>query len=125
VDVLNGGQVNGLARRVSAALARSGYVAGTVGNTTPRAGTSVQYGAGAADAARKIGALFGVVAVASAAVRAGNVEVLLGASATFPASLQSSVGASSSPSTSPTSAPPSSGPQGGPVSAGNGIPCVN
>jgi LCP family protein required for cell wall assembly len=131
VDVLNGGEINGLARRVATALARSGYAAGKVGNTALRAGTSVLYGAGAVASARKIGALFGVLPVASPVLAHDHVEVLLGTSATFPASLESASGSTaggssgSSPSPSPSPVIPTSGPQGGAVSASNGIPCVN
>jgi LCP family protein required for cell wall assembly len=128
VDVLNGGETAGLAKRVSTALVRTGYAAGEVGNTALRAGTSVLYGAGASADARKIGAMFGVIAVPATGVRAGHVEILLGTSATFPASLAASNAGSSpaaAPSPGPSSVIPSSGPQGGAVSAQNGIPCVN
>ncbi len=129
VDVLNGGETAGLAKRISTALVRTGYAAGEVGNTTLRPGTSVLYGAGASASARKIGAMFGVIAVPAAAVRTGHVEILLGTSAAFPASLAASDAASSAttvaPATSPSSVVPTSGPQGGAVSAQNGIPCVN
>jgi LCP family protein required for cell wall assembly len=129
VDVLNGGETTGLARRVSTALVRTGYAAGTVGNTDLRASTSVLYGAGASASARKIGAMFGVMAVPAVAVRPGHVEILLGTTATFPTSLAASnavaTAPGSTPSASPSSVIPTSGPQGGAVSAQNGIPCVN
>jgi LCP family protein required for cell wall assembly len=125
VDVLNGGETTGLAGRISAALVRSGYAPGKVGNTGLRAGTSVLYGAGASASASKIGTMFGVIAVPAAAVRPGHVEILLGLAATFPASLAASDAAESAPSPSPSSVIPTSGPQGGAVSSQNGIPCVN
>jgi LCP family protein required for cell wall assembly len=128
VDVLNGGQTSGLAKRISAALVRDGYSAGKVGDTSTRPGTSIRYGAGVAASARKIAAMFGVTAVASTSVRAGHVEVLLGTVTTMPASLQaaSAAGSPSRPAhPSPSVVIPSSGPQGGAVSANNGIPCVN
>ena len=48
VDVLNGGSTTGLAARISAALVKAGYRAGSVGNTAARPVTSVSYGPGAA-----------------------------------------------------------------------------
>jgi LCP family protein required for cell wall assembly len=125
VDVLNGGQTSGLAKRVSAALVRDGYVAGEVGNTHARPGTSIRYGAGAKASATEIAAMFGVTAVAGTSLRPGHVEILLGNVTTMPASLQAAASPSRSAHPSPSVVIPSSGPQGGAVSAGNGIPCVN
>jgi LCP family protein required for cell wall assembly len=129
VDVLNGGETTGLAKRISTALVRTGYAAGEVGNTALRSATSVLYGAGASASARTIGAMFGVTATPAAAVRPGHVEILLGMGAIFPASLAAAGAAGSTvnvaASPSPSSVIPTSGPQGGAVSAQNGIPCVN
>ncbi len=119
VDVLNGGQTNGLAKRISAALTQAGYRAGQVGNTTLRSVTAVRYGLGGAASARKLARMFGVTAVASAPLPPGHVQILLGISATMP------VGLAVSPSPSPAVVIPSTGPQGGAVAAQNGIPCVN
>jgi len=121
VDVYNGGNTQGLAGEVSAALVKDGYKAGKVGNTRPLTTTEVTYGAGAAAGATKIASLFGVTASVSSTVAAGHVEVLLGADAALPSS-------AASPSVSPSSSVvpiPTTGPQGGAVSASNGIPCVN
>jgi LCP family protein required for cell wall assembly len=117
VDVLNGGPTAGLAAQASAALSRAGYRAGRVGNTSPRLGTAVRYGRGAAAAARKIAALFAAVAAASPGVAPGHVEVLLGARAVVPV-------ITAVPRPSPVTIP-TTGPQGGAVRARNGIPCVN
>jgi LCP family protein required for cell wall assembly len=118
VDVLNGGATAGLAGRVSAGLARAGYRAGRVGNTSYRTTTAVRYGPGASANASKIATMFGVTAAASASVASGHVEILLGASATVP-----HISAPGKPKK--RSVIPSKGPQGGAVSAKNGIPCVN
>jgi LCP family protein required for cell wall assembly len=120
VDVFNGGQVNGLAHQVSAALVSAGYRAGQIGNTSERATTAVRYGSGAQAGAARIARLFGVSAVADAGVSAGHVQILLGANATA-----SSVNAISTSNSSPSQVPPSTGPQGGAVAAKDGIPCVN
>jgi LCP family protein required for cell wall assembly len=118
VDVYNGGNTQGLAGQVSAALVKDGYKAGQVGNTTsPLTTTEVLYGAGASASAGKIASLFGVTATASSTATAGHVEVMLGADATLPSSAAPS---SSSPTVIPTT-----GPQGGAVTAQNGIPCVD
>jgi LCP family protein required for cell wall assembly len=122
VDVLNGGITSGLAARASAALVKSGYRAGKVGNTSSRATTAVLYGAGASASAKKIAGLFGVTATASTSVAALHVEVLLGASAVMPAMSNAT---EMSPSSSPSLVIPSTGPQGGAVHAKDGIPCVD
>jgi LCP family protein required for cell wall assembly len=119
VDVFNGGATKGLAGRVSAALAKAGYRAGTVGNTSYRTTTAVLYGARASANGSKIAAMFGVTAVASASVASGHVAILLAAGATVPA-----VSTPAAPRT-PSVVIPTTGPQGGVVSAKNGIPCVD
>ncbi len=117
VDVYNGGSTPGLAGQVSAALAKDGFKAGQIGNTSALATTRVLYGAGSAAGASKIAALFGVTATASANVAAGHVQVNLGASATVPGA---------TPSASSSAVPlPTTGVQGGAVGAKNGNPCVD
>jgi LCP family protein required for cell wall assembly len=123
VDVLNGGNTAGLAGHVSAALVKVGYRPGQVGNTSNRTATAVFYGAGASASAHMIAALFGVTAERSTSVRARHVEILLGTSATVPASIASA--GLTSPSPSPVVVIPTTGPQGGAVSSATGIPCVN
>jgi LCP family protein required for cell wall assembly len=120
VDVYNGGDTTGLAAAVSAALVKAGYRAGQVGNTTYRTATAVMYGTGAAASGRQVATLFGVTATASASVPAGQVQVLLGASATVPNVTPLT---QTTPSHQPVSIP-TKGPQGGAVSAKDGIPCV-
>jgi LCP family protein required for cell wall assembly len=121
VDVLNGGSTAGLAGRVSAALVKEGFRAGTVANTPAQAAaTPVRYGAGASASAAVIARMFGVTATPSTAIAARNVQILLGANAVFPRAL------SGSPTPAPSSVIPSTGPQGGAVIAPkDGIPCVN
>ncbi len=119
VDVFNGGTTSGLAGSVSAALAKAGYRAGQVANTSYRTTTVIRYGSGSSANAGKIAAMFGVTAAASSSVAAGHVEILLGAGATVPL-----VRASSKPPASSVVIP-TTGPQGGAVIAKNGIPCVN
>jgi LCP family protein required for cell wall assembly len=117
VDVFNGGNTQGLAGQVSAALVKQGFRAGQVSNTTALATTQVLYGAGAAASGARIASVFGVTATASAVVAAGHVQVNLGADAKVP-------GASPSASNSAV-ALPTTGAQGGAVVARNGIPCVD
>ncbi len=120
VDVLNGGHTTGLAGRVSAALVKAGYRAGTVGNTAARAVTSVSYGTGASANAAALARLFGVTAVPTSSIPPGQVQILLGASAALPGAL-----AGSQPQPAATVIP-TTGPQGGAVIAPkDGIPCVN
>jgi hypothetical protein len=120
VDVFNGGTTAGLAGRVSAALVKQGFKAGTVANTTAQTTTSVLYGAGASANAAAIATMFGVTAVRDTASAAGTVQVLLGANTGFPTALAPAASAS------PSSIIPTAGPQGGAViAAKDGIPCVN
>ncbi len=119
VDVFNGGNTAGLAQRVAGALAKAGYQAGTVANTTHRTATEVQYGTGATANAGAIAALFGVTAAASTSVASHHVEILLGTGATMPHIR------ALARSRRPTPAIPTTGPQGGAVIARSGIPCVN
>ena len=120
VDVLNGGSTAGLAGRVSAALVKQGFRAGTIANAAAQAATSVVYGAGAAASAAVIAKMFGVTATPSASIAAANVQIQLGGNAVFPAALAPSA------SPTPSSIIPTTGPQGGAVIAPkDGIPCVN
>ncbi len=128
VNVLNGGNTQGMASQVSAALVQAGYKAGTVGNTTTRTTTEVLYGAGVQGSGDAIASAFGVTAQASKALPAGTVEVLIGASTTSVPSFStgaSASGASTAPA-SPTPTPQSgNNAAGGAVNAVNGIPCVD
>ena len=144
-DVYNGGTVNGLATRVADALVAAGYIRGTVGNATSqaepvRSSTQVFYGAGASANAAKIAGYFGVTAVASKALPAGHVEVLLGPATTaVPAGLASAASTTAGGSSQGTSVSPSAtasatssadnGQAGAPVTvkpnAPFGIPCVD
>ena len=120
VDVLNGGPTTGLAARISAALVKAGYQAGTVGNTPSRTATSVSYGPGASANAAALARMFGVTAAQAPSLAAGQVQILLGAGAVLPGAL-----AASQPQPAATIVP-TAGPQGGAVIAPkNGIPCVN
>jgi LCP family protein required for cell wall assembly len=121
VDVYNGGNTQGLAGQVQAALVEDGFKAGLLGNAaTALTTTQVLYGTGSSAGASKIASLFGVTAQASPNVAAGHVELNLGADATLAEASASTPAASSS-----AVAPPTTGAQGGAVNAKNGIPCVN
>jgi LCP family protein required for cell wall assembly len=121
VDVYNGGNTQGLAGQVQAALVQDGFKAGLLGNAaTALTTTQVLYGTGSSAGASKIASLFGVTAQASPNVAAGHVELNLGADATLAEAAGSTPTASSS-----AVAPPTTGAQGGAVNAKNGIPCVN
>jgi LCP family protein required for cell wall assembly len=136
VDVYNGGSTPGLAAAVSSALVTLHYKAGAVGNVpqsqTVTASDQVFYSAGAAANAEKIANDFGATAKPLASLRAGHVEILLGAGSTVvPASLTPSTSASSSatPSAAASSASTAdNGAAGGAVTVGAkakyGIPCV-
>ncbi|QMU80419.1 LCP family protein [Streptacidiphilus sp. PB12-B1b] len=121
VDVFNGSGTPGLASADSRALAALGFGTGRTGNAVARQATVVRYGTGVGEAAQRIAARLGggVAAVADPDVRAGHVEVLLGAGAT-PLALPGAAAAPGAPAAAATDIPF----QGPSVRMG-GIPCVN
>jgi LCP family protein required for cell wall assembly len=126
VDVYNGGTTSGLAGNVSTALVQAGYIAGSVGDTASRSTTEVLYGTGVEGSAGAIASDFGVTAQSSASVKAGHVEVLLGADATtVPASITAPAASSSPSSTASSTASGPAGPDTSALAAADGIPCVN
>jgi hypothetical protein len=84
----------------------------------------VYYGKGAASAAQQIAGTLGATAVASSSVRAGHVEVILGAGFTGPGASGGASSSTGNGSGATASASPSIPFQGKAVKAG-GIPCVN
>ncbi|MFI9275365.1 LCP family protein [Kitasatospora sp. NPDC052896] len=122
VDVINTSVVPGAAGDESKALVALGYGQGRISQGPRQARTTVSYGTGAKEAADQIAARYNVTAVPSSTVRAGHVEVALGANYT-PAGGGSSgpSGDGSGTSTDPAAGIPMQGP---PVKMG-GIPCVN
>ncbi len=125
VDVRNGGSTQGLATKVTTQLAAAGYRVGKAGNTSNRSTTAVLYGAGAGAEAKRLATTFGTTATASTSVAARHIEILLGSSATAPASVPVLSITSPSPASSQSSAVPSNGAQGGAVGGKDGIPCVD
>jgi len=149
VDVYNGSDTPDLAADVSKDLTALGYKAGAVADATAQAqtvgaATQVFYGSGAAVSAASIASQFGATAQALTSLPAGQVEVLLGSSATaVPAGLSSPgtagtqsvaaelIGAQATPSPTPTPSTvtgANDGQAGGSVTvnanAPYGIPCV-
>jgi anionic cell wall polymer biosynthesis LytR-Cps2A-Psr (LCP) family protein len=138
VDVYNGGTTQGLAARVSQALASAGYKAGAVGSLAEQRqavqpATQVFYGTGSTASAAKIASYFGTTATAANSVAAGHVEILLGTtSASVPAALgpsSSSSAAAAGPTSQATATSGASNrqPSGAVTVKANapfGIPCV-
>ncbi|TDU02512.1 LytR family transcriptional attenuator [Streptomyces sp. 846.5] len=137
VDVLNGSGVTGGAAAESKALVAQGYTAGLVSSHSARSHTTVLYGAGADTAAQQIAAKLNAgTPTASSTVRAGHVEVILGAGFSLPTATGSDGGSgtgsstgtgtgSSSGSGSAGSATPVSVPMQGDAVTAGGIPCVD
>jgi LCP family protein required for cell wall assembly len=124
VDVYNGTTVNHGASDESKALVAMGYTAGVVQSHAPASHSQVYYGKGAASAAQQIAGTLGATAVASSSVRAGHVEVILGAGFTGPGASGGASSSTGNGSGATASASPSIPFQGKAVKAG-GIPCVN
>ena len=125
VDVLNGSGVTGGAAAESKALVAQGYTAGLVGSHSARSHTTVLYGAGADTAAQQIAAKLNAGApTASSTVRAGHIEVILGAGFSLPTATGSGGGSGSGSGPAGSATPVSVPMQGDAVTAG-GIPCVD
>ena len=123
VDVYNGSGVNHGAADESKALVAMGYTAGVVGAHAAASHTQVYYGKGATSAGQQIAGTLGATAVASSAIAAGHVAVILGAGFT-PSGGSGSSSTASTSTNQVASATPSIPFQGKAVQAG-GIPCVN
>ena len=129
VDVLNGSGITGGAAAESKSLVAQGYTAGLVGSHSARSHTTVLYGAGAGTAAQQIAAKLSTgTPTASSTVKAGHVEVILGAGFSLPTATGSGGGSGSdsgSGSGSGGSATPVSVPMQGDAVTAGGIPCVD
>jgi len=128
VDVINAGDTEGLAARVSAMLTGRGYTGGEVRNASgaDSAVTAIGYGPDAETAARLVGQVLGISAPPrlDPALRAGSVRVTLGPDYVPPAGLDDShetAASASSPSDGSADAPPDAG---APVRGGS-VPCVD
>jgi LCP family protein required for cell wall assembly len=128
VDVINAGDTEGLAARVSATLTNRGYTGGEVrnGSGADSAVTAIGYGASAETAARLVGQVLGISAPPrlDPALRVGSVRVTLGPDYVPPAGLDDShetAASASSPSDGSADAPPDAG---APVRGGS-ITCVD
>ncbi|PYC79177.1 LytR family transcriptional regulator [Streptomyces tateyamensis] len=125
VDVTNTSGVPGAAAGELKALVALGFAEGRIGQGPHQARTTVTYGVGAKEAADQVAARYGVAATASPQVRAGHVQVTLGAGYAPPAASPS---AQSAPGSSAPAAPadPAAGlPMQGPAVKMGGIPCVD
>ncbi|MFI1800292.1 LCP family protein [Streptomyces sp. NPDC020379] len=128
VDVHNASGVVGAAAAESKSASALGYRTGQVANAPSSRTTSVVYGKGAEDAARRIAASYGVNAVPGAGVPAGHVLVTLGIGFTKqaapPAAAPRPSGGDAKPGGSAPSPVPSDAFQGDAVKMG-GVPCVD
>jgi LCP family protein required for cell wall assembly len=121
VDVTNTSAVPSAAANELKALVGMGFTEGRTGQGPHQARTTVSYGTGAKDAADQIAAHYGVTATASPSVRAGHVQVTLGANYAPGGAAPSPTGAAS-----PGPADPAAGlPMQGPAVKMGGIPCVD
>ncbi|GAA1271508.1 LCP family protein [Kitasatospora nipponensis] len=127
VDVVNASSTPGAAGNESRALVALGFTAGRVAQGPHQSRTTVLYGAGQKEAADRIAARYGVTAAPGAAVRAGHVEVTLGAGYTPPTGTPSPAAPSSAPAGAAAAGDdPAAGlPMQGPAVRMGGIPCVD
>jgi LCP family protein required for cell wall assembly len=137
VSVVNGSGHDGLGGEVEKALAARGFTQGEASTGSPRSGSTLLYGSGAATAANALASQLGMTATASSSLNSDAIQLTVGteASKSGPiADIVSAMGGSDSKTTTTTPPPP-------PVSAtaigenspaptdlssmdGKGIPCV-
>lgn len=130
VDVINGGQMTGLASAVASALSSHGYTTGDIRNSAPGEPTSTQidYGPGAASDAKQVAEQLAITSApqASEHEQPGHIRIILGNEYDPPPAI-ANAGESGSSSAKPTTSAaqdPDIPDQGKPLS-GNGVPCVN
>jgi LCP family protein required for cell wall assembly len=129
VDVINGGQMTGLASAVASALSTHGFTTGDVRNSQPGEPTTTQidYGPGAASDAKQVADQLAITSVPQPSdhEQPGHIRIILGNEYDPPpavADAQSTGATVSQPTTSAQD--PDIPDQGKPLS-GNGVPCVN
>jgi len=130
VDVINGGDMTGLASAVAAALSTQGFTTGDVRNSQPGEPTATQidYGPGAAADAKHVAEQLAISATPqeSDQEQPGHIKIVLGNEYDPPPAIVSveDSGAVVSPAAASPSQDPDVPDQGKPLS-GNGVPCVN
>ncbi len=127
VDVTNASSAVGAAGNESKALVALGFTQGKVAQGPHQSRTTVGYGAGAKEAADQIAARYGVTATASSAVKAGHVDVTLGANYTPPGAAPAAGGQSpAAPGSTDPAADPAAGlPMQGEAVKMGGVVCVD
>lgn len=129
VDVINGGEMTGLAAAVASSLSSRGFTTGDVRNSQPGEPTTTQieYGPGAADDAKQVADQLAITSApqASDQEQPGHIRVILGNEYDPPPAIANAEesGATVTQAAS-ASADPDVPDQGKPLS-GNGVPCVN
>jgi hypothetical protein len=123
VDVTNTSTVPHAAESEAKALAALGFTEGRAVQGPRQSRTTVTYGTGAKDAADQVAARYGVTATASSAVKAGHVQLTLGAAFTPPGS--TATAAPSTPAAPGGPDPAADLPMQGPAVKMGGIPCVD
>jgi LCP family protein required for cell wall assembly len=129
VDVINGGEMTGLAAAVAASLSSRGFTTGDVRNSQPGEPTTTQieYGPGAASDAKQVADQLAITSApkASDQEQPGHIRIILGNEYDPPPAIAD---AEESGATVTQAASASTDPdvpdQGKPLS-GNGVPCVN
>jgi LCP family protein required for cell wall assembly len=130
VDVVNAGEVDGMAATVADALRRRGFPNVEARDTAAGepTDTAVTYGAGAGDDAQSVAALVGILAdpQPDPAESAGHLRVTLGPAYTVPPDLAPpDATAAASPDSPPPDNPPPPLPDSGLPLTGGDIPCVD
>jgi LCP family protein required for cell wall assembly len=130
VDVINGGEMTGLAAAVASALTSHGFTAGDVRNSQPGEPTDTQidYGPGSASDAKQVADQLAITAAPTPSDKEqpGHIRIVLGNSYDPPAAIADAQSSGGTPVSGPTSGnQDSDAPDQGKPMSGNGIPCVN
>ncbi|MDH6243331.1 LCP family protein [Mycobacterium sp. OTB74] len=130
VDVINGGEMTGLAAAVASALTSHGFTAGDVRNSQPGEPTDTQidYGPGSASDARQVADQLAITATPTPSDKEqpGHIRIILGNSYDPPAAIADAQSSGATPVGAPSSGnQDSDAPDQGKPMSGNGIPCVN
>jgi len=129
VDVINGGEMTGLAAAVASSLSSRGFTTGDVRNSQPGEPTTTQieYGPGAASDAKQVADQLAITSAPKAndQEQPGHIRIILGNEYDPPPAIADAEesGATVTQAAS-ASADPDVPDQGKPLS-GNGVPCVN
>jgi LCP family protein required for cell wall assembly len=129
VDVINGGEMTGLAAAVASSLSTHGYTTGDVRNSAPGepATTQIVYGPGAASDAKQVADQLAITSAPkpSDQEQPGHIRIVLGNEYDPPPAIADAEGSGATVTQVATGSQDPDVPDQGKPMSGNGVPCVN